>query len=66
MDQQLKERGRLQEKILAVRKEHNETMLQIRQDIGRYMEMKEKKEPEETFKFTLEQPAHTYGGYAME
>jgi len=53
MDQQLQERGRLQEQIHKFREEHNEITLQLRQDIGRYMEMKDK-DNLETFKFTLE------------
>jgi len=53
MDSQLAERGRLQEQIHKFREEHKEITLHLRQDIGRYMEMKDK-DNLETFKFTLE------------
>lgn len=60
---QLQERSRLQDKIQSVRQEHNETMLQMRKDIGTYMEMIEKNNPEPV-QFKREQQEH--GGYAME
>lgn len=36
---QLHERGEIQEKVQALKREHREAMLNIRLDIGRYMEM---------------------------
>ena len=51
---QLQERQRLQEKIQTVRQEHNEVMLQMREDIARYVEMKEQGKQEE-HSFTLQQ-----------
>lgn len=60
---QLQERGRLQDKIQSVRQEHNETMLQMRKDIGTYMEMKEKNSPDPV-QFKPQQQDR--GGYAME
>lgn len=59
---QLQEHGRLQAKIQAVRQDHNETMLQMRKDIGVYMDMKEQNKPEPA-QFTLEQQNN---GYAQE
>lgn len=59
---QLQERGRLQDKIQAVRQDHNETMLQMRKDIGVYMDMKEQNKPEPA-QFTLGQQN---SGYTQE
>ena len=39
INQHLKERGRLQDRIQTVRDKHNRTTLELRQDIGRYVEM---------------------------
>jgi len=60
---QLQERGRLQNHVQNIRNEHNETMLQMRKDIGTYMEMKEKNSPEPV-EFKPQQQDR--GGYAME
>ena len=60
---QLQERGRLQDKTQSVRQEHNETMLQMRKDIGKYMEMKEQNTPEPV-QFKPQQ--QELGGYVME
>ena len=60
---QLQERWRLQDHVQKLRNEHNETMLQMRKDIGTYMEMKEKNSPEPV-QFKPQQQDH--GGYAME
>ncbi len=54
--------GRLQKKIQSVRQDHNKTMLQMRKDIGVYMDMKEQNKPEPA-QFTLEQQNN---GYAQE
>ena len=59
---QLQERGRLQNSVQNLRNEHNETTLQMRKDIGTYMEMKEKNTPEPV-QFKLEQQ---HSGYAQE
>ena len=60
---QLQERGRLQTHVQNLRQEHNETMSQMRKDIGTYMEMKEKNSPEPV-QFKPQQQDR--GGYAME
>ncbi|MCK5493514.1 MAG: hypothetical protein KAJ14_10430, partial [Candidatus Omnitrophica bacterium] len=39
INKHLKERGRLQDRIQMVRDKHNRTILTLRQDIGRYVEM---------------------------
>ena len=60
---QLQERSRLQTHVQNLRNEHNETMLQMRKDIGTYMDMKEKNSPE-SVQFKPQQQDR--GGYAME
>lgn len=60
---QLQERSRLQNSVKNLRQEHNKTMLQMRKDIGAYMDMKEKNSPE-LVQFKPQQQER--GGYAME
>ncbi|MGN7439097.1 MAG: hypothetical protein ACTHOO_10700 [Alcanivorax sp.] len=59
---QLQERGRLQDHVQNLRSEHNETMLQMRKDIGTYMEMKERNSSEPV-EFKPQQQDR--GGYTM-
>jgi len=61
--EQLQKRGRLQNHVQNLRNEHNETMLQMRKDIGTYMEIKEKNSPEPV-QFKPERQER--GGYAMQ
>ncbi len=60
---QLQERGRLQSHVQNLRQHHNETMLQMRKDIGTYMEMKEHNSAEPV-EFKPQQQDRS--GYAME
>ncbi len=53
VERQLQERQKLQDKIQTLREECNQTTLQMRQDIGRYMEMRGEK-VETKMDFTLE------------
>ena len=60
---QLQKRGRLQNHVQDLRQLHNETMLQMRKDIGTYMEMKEKNSSEPV-EFKSQQQGR--GRYLME
>ena len=51
IDNQLGARQKLQDKIQDAREEHNSVSIQIRKDVGQYMEMKEKN-PDAKFEFT--------------
>lgn len=51
VEKQLHERQKLQDKIQSLREERNEVLLQMRKDIGQYMDMKEKR-PDAKFEFT--------------
>lgn len=54
VEKQLNERHKLQEKIQSLREERNKDILQMRKDIGQYMEMKEK-QPDAKFDVSMEQ-----------
>lgn len=54
VERQLQERQKLQERIQTLREERNQTTLQMRQDIGRYMEMHGEK-PDAIPEFTLKE-----------
>ncbi len=51
VEKQLDTRQKLQERVHHVREDHNSISLQLRKDIGTYMEMKEK-QPEAMFEFS--------------
>lgn len=61
LTKQLQERQRLQDKIQHVRQEHNDTMMQMRKDIGHYMEMKKDNKQEEA-SFSLQTHGQTNDG----
>lgn len=63
IDKQLVERGRLQEKMETVREEDKETLLEMRKDIGRYLDMREK-QPDATPNFTLNGPESVSPSYS--
>ncbi len=54
VERQLQERQKLQDKIQTLREERNQTTLQMRQDIGRYMEMRGEK-PDAAPEFTIKE-----------